>query len=295
MKLLADIKINSETGDRMPPHVYCQAASAYCGLRDHTRLKLCLSLVSLVQARPRPPSGTEYFVSTARQKLAGATWLGLHISTKGKKRLSCTGPASMDVEQRILGSNPILEGFGNAKTNRNNNSSRFGKWMEVTFMQEEGLIELSVAGSSVQDYLLETSRVTDQADGERNFHIFYQVCAMFRSDDTFGMSSGAEVFHYLGGGNQDVSIQGLNDRQEMEETLNAMKALGFGPDEVKALRCIVAGPALWKYIIRAQRKPRRFGWLLVAGTSEKSVEKAAQLLGLDTSTLRKTSQPSRTN
>ena len=135
--LMADIKINSETGDRMPPHVYCQAASAYRGLRDHQETQAMLisgeSGAGKTEATKRC---LQYFVSTARQKLAYAQHgsVSTYLDEGQKKGSSCTGPASMDVEQRILGSNPILEGFGNAKTNRNNNSSRFGKWMEVNFM-----------------------------------------------------------------------------------------------------------------------------------------------------------------
>lgn len=72
------------------------------------------------------------------------------------------------IEAKILSANPLMEAFGNAKTSRNNNSSRFGKWCEVKFDTN-----LSIMGASITDYLLETTRVINQAAAERNYHIFY--------------------------------------------------------------------------------------------------------------------------
>ena len=76
------------------------------------------------------------------------------------------------VEKKVLASSPIMEAFGNAKTTRNDNSSRFGKFIEIQFNPQ-----WHIQGGSMRTYLLEKSRVVFQAPDERNYHIFYQMCA----------------------------------------------------------------------------------------------------------------------
>merc|ERR1719482_1309781 len=93
------------------------------------------------------------------------------------------------VERKVLGSNPLLEAFGNAKTLRNDNSSRFGKYTELQFGHEEAVVKTSgyaprLVGARVHTYLLEQIRVTYQQAGERSFHIFYQTLEAARSPNT---------------------------------------------------------------------------------------------------------------
>jgi len=80
----------------------------------------------------------------------------------------------MSIEEKIGCTNPILESFGNAKTLRNNNSSRFGKWMEL--LMHNG----KILGASIEQHLLEKSRVVAPGKGERNYHIMYMVCEYMR-------------------------------------------------------------------------------------------------------------------
>ena len=110
-----------------------------------------------------------------------------------------------DVEKQILATNPIMEAFGNAKTTRNDNSSRFGKYLEILFNKETSII-----GARIRTYLLERSRLVFQPESERNYHIFYQLLAGMSEDDKskLGLSS-AEDYKYTNQGGQPV-IQGMD-------------------------------------------------------------------------------------
>uniref|UniRef100_A0A4W5MI94 Myosin VA n=1 Tax=Hucho hucho TaxID=62062 RepID=A0A4W5MI94_9TELE len=107
--------------------------------------------------------------------VSGESGAGKTVSAKYAMRYFATvsGAATeANVEEKVLASNPIMEAIGNAKTTRNDNSSRFGKYIEIGFDKRYRII-----GANMRTYLLEKSRVVFQADEERNYHIFYQLCA----------------------------------------------------------------------------------------------------------------------
>lgn len=123
------------------------------------------------------------------------------VKTKGKLGL---------LERQILQANPILEAFGNAQTARNNNSSRFGKFVRISFTPDS-----SIAGANIDWYLLEKSRVVVRSDVERSFHVFYQL--LEADNDLLKkllLDSNVESYEYLNKSRRE--IDGVNDRHEWE-------------------------------------------------------------------------------
>ena len=130
------------------------------------------------------------------------------------------------VKDMVLATNPLLESFGNAKTLRNNNSSRFGKYLEIQF-NEQG----EPAGANINNYLLEKSRVVGQITNERNFHIFYQFAksAPKKYRDLFGIQQ-PQTYVYTSR-SKCYDVQGIDDAQEFQDTLNAMNTIGIPESE----------------------------------------------------------------
>eukprot|EP00462_Mataza_sp_D1_P024235 CAMPEP_0175127448 /NCGR_PEP_ID=MMETSP0087-20121206/4390_1 /TAXON_ID=136419 /ORGANISM="Unknown Unknown, Strain D1" /LENGTH=1428 /DNA_ID=CAMNT_0016409423 /DNA_START=43 /DNA_END=4329 /DNA_ORIENTATION=+ len=141
------------------------------------------------------------------------------------------------VEKKVLQANPILEAFGNAKTIRNDNSSRFGKYMELFFEPEDGRI----CGASTTNYLLEKIRVVQQAGNERNYHIFYQIVKCVNdSEKRRLMVNSVNDFIYLTGGGC-VDVPSINDERDFQDLEAAWKELLFTPKEIADIYAIVCG------------------------------------------------------
>ncbi|CAL4937229.1 unnamed protein product [Urochloa decumbens] len=138
------------------------------------------------------------------------------------------------VQQQILESNPVLEAFGNAKTVRNNNSSRFGKFVEIQF-DDNG----KISGAAIRTYLLERSRVCQISDPERNYHCFYMLCAAPPEDCKKYKLGDARSFHYLNQSNC-IALDGMDDSKEYMETRRAMGIVGISSDEQEAIFRVVA-------------------------------------------------------
>merc|ERR1712038_1924140 len=138
----------------MPPHVFAIADKAF---RDMKVLKQSQSIIVSGESGAGKTESTKYILK----------YLCDNFGSIQKK-----GSESFSLESKILNANPILEAFGNAKTTRNNNSSRFGKFIEIHFDSKCGVV-----GGYISHYLLERARVVSQSEDERNYHIFYQLCA----------------------------------------------------------------------------------------------------------------------
>eukprot|EP00736_Rhodelphis_marinus_P004893 Rmarinus@m.6382 len=140
-----------------------------------------------------------------------------------------------NIQQAILQANPILEAFGNAKTLRNNNSSRFGKWVEVLF-DADGIV-----GSKTDNYLLEKSRLSFVPEGERNYHSFYQLTKGASDEQRKKWEvMTPDQYHYLTI-SSTMSVPNMDDAAEFKDTLKALGDLGFSTEDVDSLYRIVSG------------------------------------------------------
>ncbi|KAH3808644.1 hypothetical protein DPMN_137001, partial [Dreissena polymorpha] len=139
------------------------------------------------------------------------------------------------IEQQILEANPILEAFGNAKTIRNDNSSRFGKYIDIHFNQRG-----SIEGAQILQYLLEKSRIVHQAHDERNYHIFYCMLAGMTNEEKqkLHVKTATDYWYLTQGGN--TTCEGRDDAVEFADIRSAMKVLMFGDKEVWELLKILA-------------------------------------------------------
>jgi len=199
----------------LPPHVFGIAADAYFGLineRDNHSVVI---------------SGESGAGKTEATKLI-------------LQYLSEVAGSESGVEQEILESNPVLEAFGNAKTVRNNNSSRFGKWQEISFSRGGRIV-----GARIVNYLLEKTRVVQQAPTERNYHIFYQITSnALRKDlkDEFHILS-ADQFNYLNKSGC-MKIDGHDDEQGWKDTVRALARLKFSTSDISGIVRLLA-VVLW--------------------------------------------------
>ncbi|XP_071752801.2 unconventional myosin-Va-like isoform X1 [Centroberyx gerrardi] len=170
--------------------------------------------------------------------VSGESGAGKTVSAKYAMRYFATVSGSSgetNVEERVLASSPIMEALGNAKTTRNDNSSRFGKYIEIGFDKKHRII-----GANMRTYLLEKSRVVFQAHGERNYHIFYQLCASSHLPEFKAFKLGcADDFHCTNQGQSPV-IDGVEDAKEMCDTRRAFSLLGIGESDQMALFQILA-------------------------------------------------------
>mmetsp|Transcript_24855 Transcript_24855/g.71869 ORF Transcript_24855/g.71869 Transcript_24855/m.71869 type:complete len:1419 (-) Transcript_24855:699-4955(-) len=256
--------------DGLAPHVYETSSSAYRGLAvDDTHqsilvtgesgagktetVKIIMSHLASIQTSSVDDA------AAAAAPVPGAapnTPAGEHISHH---------PRDNAVVRRVLDSNPLLEAFGNAKTVRNDNSSRFGKYIRLQFDVEDAtqaayqgrsVPTCLLAGSYCETYLLEKSRVVGHEAGERNYHIFYQLLAAPQDAKAAiwdGLMDDSAVFRYVddgsGGGDAAAAaatavttIEGQTDGEKWQHTVEALETIGIAGDKMRTLMrsmCVV--------------------------------------------------------
>ncbi|KAF9434267.1 class II myosin [Entomortierella beljakovae] len=189
----------------VPPHVFAIAESAYYTMNAYKENQ-CIII-----------SG-----ESGAGKTEAAKRIMQYIATVSGGQSS----QIQEIKDMVLATNPLLESFGCAKTLRNNNSSRHGKYLEIQFNSQGEPV-----GAVITNYLLEKNRVVGQIENERNFHIFYQYCKSAPSNyqEQFGMT-GPESF-LLTNRSGCLSVDGIDDVQDFEETLQAMRVIGLSQHE----------------------------------------------------------------
>ncbi|KAB7495362.1 Unconventional myosin-IXa [Armadillidium nasatum] len=207
----------------LPPHIFAIADTAY-----HSMLKQRKNQCIVISGE----SGSG--------KTEATLFLLHHLTMLSQK-----GSHGSGVEQTILSSGPVLEAFGNAKTAHNNNSSRFGKFIQVTY-KENGLVQ----GACVQKYLLEKSRICSQACNERSYHVFYYLLAGASNQErqTLNLLNPSD-YKYL---SQSLcyTIDGCDEQYEFVRLKQSMEMVGFTPDKQIRLFALLSAILLivWSYV-----------------------------------------------
>lgn len=207
------------------PHVYAMAEVAY------TTLRKTGSSQSLAVSGESGAGKTE----TNKGLMNYLAWRSRQHDDEGAAAPVDSSGSEGSLASMILQADPILEAFGNAKTSRNNNSSRFGKFLLVG-MSKDG----KVLGAMTRHYLLEKSRVPWQAKGERNYHSFYQMITGHADKKSLGLTKPAESLFYLSHSGV-VSAPGIDDVERYAELRDSMKAINMPADEQEGVFTILAG------------------------------------------------------
>jgi myosin heavy subunit len=166
----------------------------------------------------------------------------LQNSRASRSSLSIDRRDADAIVKRITFNNPILEAFGNAKTLRNDNSSRFGKYLELCF-QHDGI---RLEGAQIQTYLLEKSRLISQSRGERNFHVFYMFLEALKKDQNTCAElklRPREEYKYLGGSEGTFEAEGayeddLNEAEQWDVVQHALREMGIQEERASIMRVL---------------------------------------------------------
>ncbi|KAM4634295.1 unconventional myosin-Vb isoform 2-T2 [Polymixia lowei] len=215
LQIYGEEVINAYSGQNMgdmDPHIFAVAEEAYKQMaRDERNQSIIVS---------------------------GESGAGKTVSAKYAMRFFATVGGSAEntnVEEKVLASSPIMEAVGNAKTTRNDNSSRFGKYIQIVFSRHFHII-----GANMRTYLLEKSRVVFQAEDERNYHIFYQLCASASLPEFKDLAlTSAEDFTYTSLG-ENIFIDGVNDADDFKKTRQAFTLLGVKENNQSGIFKIIA-------------------------------------------------------
>uniref|UniRef100_A0A8C6S1S7 Myosin-2 n=1 Tax=Nannospalax galili TaxID=1026970 RepID=A0A8C6S1S7_NANGA len=205
-----------------PPHIFSISDNAYqFMLTDRENQSILIT----------GESGAGKTVNTKRVIQYFAT-----IAVTGDKKKEESGKMQGTLEDQIISANPLLEAFGNAKTVRNDNSSRFGKFIRIHFGTTGKL-----ASADIETYLLEKSRVTFQLKAERSYHIFYQITSNKKPELIEMLLITTNPYDYPFVSQGEISVASIDDQEELMATDSAIDILGFTNDEKVSIYKLTGG------------------------------------------------------
>ncbi|NXN87361.1 MYH1B protein, partial [Bombycilla garrulus] len=249
-----------------PPHIFSISDNAYqFMLTDRENQSILIT----------GESGAGKTVNTKRVIQYFAT---IAASGDKKKEEQTSGKMQGTLEDQIISANPLLEAFGNAKTVRNDNSSRFGKFIRIHFGATGKL-----ASADIETYLLEKSRVTFQLKAERSYHIFYQIMSNKKPELIEMLLITTNPYDYLYVSQGEITVPSINDQEELMATDSAIDILGFTPDEKTAIYKLTG--AVMHYGNLKFKQKQREEQAEPDGTEV--ADKAAYLMGLNSADLLK--------
>jgi len=193
--------------NEVPPHLWAITETAYRNMLTNIKNQ---SMLITGESGAGKTENTKKVIAYLAQ-----------VAASGKK----TGK-KVSLEDQIVATNPILESYGNAKTSRNDNSSRFGKFIRIHFTASGKL-----AGCDIESYLLEKSRITQQQEVERSYHIFYQLLQPFVPDMKAKCLLGDDIYDYSYVSQGKVTVASIDDNEELEYTDSAFDIIGFSTQE----------------------------------------------------------------
>merc|ERR1712213_216334 len=193
--------------NEVPPHLWAITETAYRNMLTNTKDQ---SMLITGESGAGKTENTKKVIS----------YLAM-VASSGKK-----SGKKVSLEDQIVATNPILESYGNAKTSRNDNSSRFGKFIRIHFTTSGKL-----CGCDIESYLLEKSRITQQQEVERSYHIFYQLLQPFVPDMKDKCELTSDIYDYSYVSQGKVTVASIDDNEELEYTDSAFDIIGFSHEE----------------------------------------------------------------
>nr|XP_046255396.1 myosin-10 isoform X3 [Scatophagus argus] len=226
----------------MPPHIYAISEAAYRSmLQDREDQSILCTGESGAGKTENTKKVIQYLAHVASSHKGGTLGRnkeavqmdGSRSLTRGSTLVN-RGMQYGELERQLLQANPILEAFGNAKTVKNDNSSRFGKFIRINFD-----VAGYIVGANIETYLLEKSRATRQAKDERTFHIFYQMlCGTSEETKADLLLGSADEYRFLTGGS--IPLPGQSDSENFTQTMDSMAIMGFTSEESMSMLKVIS-------------------------------------------------------